>query len=377
VEANRIRTGGLWGFFAKEGYEVLVEDDAPGTVVVAPSDANTELSRPAIEREQVLARLADEVSDAERQAPASRVSTEGPAFQAVLARVVDEVGGSRPRASDTIGEAPAEDDGPPFEPWPTVSGARRDEVRGNGAEWTPPFDAYRAARSAALVAATVAATVSTTRTPGSLPVLARLGLPEELIDPAADVDVLTSLARALDGLPRPTSLPRGPGSVIAVVGERTEALGLATTLAASIDIDPESVLLASPTYPGPRVPTERRIGSTAAAAEARMAWRRRPGPTVVAVDCPVGRATTWASHVLAALEPTMTWGTVAAHRKPEDIEAWADRLGGLDALAATGIDDTESPAAVLRTGIPVGLLDEHPASAARWAAVLTDRLALQ
>ena len=94
-----------------------------------------------------------------------------------------------------------------------------------------------------------------------------------------------------------------------------------------------------------------------AAAEARLAWRRRPRPTVVAVDAPMGRSSEWARRVIDALQPTMVWGAVDATRKPEDLFEWAEQLGGFDALGVTDLDGTVSPAAVLQCGIPVGRLD--------------------
>jgi len=108
----------------------------------------------------------------------------------------------------------------------------------------------------------------------------------------------------------------------------------------------------------------------------RRAWRRRPGPTVAVIDAPIGRPTAWAAGALCALEPTTVWGIVEASRKVEDIAAWSDGLGGLDALCLSGLDDTVSPAAPLKTGLPVALLEGQPASPERWADLLLSRLAL-
>jgi hypothetical protein len=98
-------------------------------------------------------------------------------------------------------------------------------------------------------------------------------------------------------------------------------------------------------------------------------------PTIAVVDAPLGRPLAWAAEVLAALEPTAVWGIVEASRKVEDISAWSGGLGGLDALCLTGLDDTVSPAAPLRTGVPVALLEGEPATPERWADLLLARLA--
>jgi len=86
------------------------------------------------------------------------------------------------------------------------------------------------------------------------------------------------------------------------------------------------------------------------------------------------RGTGWTRHVLDALEPAAVWAVVDAQRKPEDVVAWAERIGGVDAVALDGTATTASPAAILATGLPVGLIDGHAATPARWAAVLDERL---
>ena len=96
---------------------------------------------------------------------------------------------------------------------------------------------------------------------------------------------------------------------------------------------------------------------------------------MVVVDAPLnGGQLAWATHVIAALRPTAIWGVVDSTVKPEDVAAWADALGGVDALALENIDATVSPAAALRTGIPVVRIDGRPASAARWTATIVDRM---
>ncbi|MBI1844223.1 MAG: hypothetical protein HYR89_06405 [Actinobacteria bacterium] len=83
----------------------------------------------------------------------------------------------------------------------------------------------------------------------------------------------------------------------------------------------------------------------------------------------------WASHLLGALQPTAVWAIANANQKNEDVVAWTERLGGIDALALTHLEDTVSPAALLQTGIPIARLDHRPATAALWTALLTERLA--
>jgi hypothetical protein len=207
--------------------------------------------------------------------------------------------------------------------------------------------------------------------------LAHLGLPGHLLPYDADaVDAQTALLRALERLPKVEPLPKLGGSVLVVVGERDEAIDLARDLAAEVGADPEQVILASTAYRGSAFADDRRITDVDEVLERRRGWRRRRGPTVVAVETTAAkRSAAWTSAVLEALEPTMTWASVDAGRKPEDLRAWADRVGGIDALSVTGTDATISPAAILQTGIPVGRVEGRAATPTLWAALLTERLA--
>jgi hypothetical protein len=340
VRADRRRSGGVLGFFAKERFvvEVDVPDDEPPT---------RRLDVPALApAPRSLLDLVDAVGDADRATIASRPvtapvssapSTERPAFADVLSRLTREQ--ARPPAPAAV-------------PAPGPSG----EV--------PEMS---------LSAGVLAGRRSTVRNERRAETLARLGLPELLVPSGTDDRALVD---RLALLPEVRPLPRGAGAVIALVGERNAGLALAADLAAELVLNPENILVATSARGLASIPAERRIGSVAAAAALRPALAGVGGPTIVVVDAPTHRAgAAWAAHLLAALEPTVVWGVVDAFRKPEDLRAWAERVGGLDALAVLGVDETESPAAVLRVGIPVARLDGTPASPLRWASLLADRLA--
>jgi hypothetical protein len=199
--------------------------------------------------------------------------------------------------------------------------------------------------------------------------LARLGLPPEL-EPAGD-DLRRSLLDQLARLPRPPALPTTRGTVVAVIGSRAAADEVARRLCSRIGADP--VTIATLTTRRRRA-SDAELTTPAEVTDHRRSWRRRPLPTVAVVDAPPGRPSCWASDVLAALEPTVVWGVVEASRKVEDIAAWSEDLGGLDALCVNGLDDTVTPAAPLRAGLPVALIDGHPATPERWADVLLTHL---
>ena len=80
--------------------------------------------------------------------------------------------------------------------------------------------------------------------------------------------------------------------------------------------------------------------------------------------------------MLAALAPVIVWGSRLATHKSEDLAAWAEGIGGIDALALEDLGTTTSPADVLGAGIPVATLDGQHATPALWAALIAARLLL-
>jgi hypothetical protein len=215
----------------------------------------------------------------------------------------------------------------------------------------------------------------------ALPVLDRrwldaVGFPASVGAPLPSItgDPTMALLQLADRLPRPEALPTHQGSLIAIVGQRHAALEIAESFATMLGTSPDDVLIATRTARA-KVDPDRRIDCVDTALEQRRTWRRRRRPTIVAVEAEVGRRQTgWASSMLDAVEPTQVWGVVDATRKAEDIRDWAIRVGGLDALAVTGLDDTASPASVLSVGVPVGLLDGEEATPLRWTTLLAARL---
>jgi hypothetical protein len=205
--------------------------------------------------------------------------------------------------------------------------------------------------------------------------LARLGLPASVLDAAPrGLDRLSTLLELADGFPRPHALPRVGDTVIALVGDRRGMERAVAWVHEQLGLAPERLMLAS-RGEGQVFPASRRMATPQEAAAHRRAMRRTTVPTLVVVDEPVNvRCGGWARQVLDSLEPSAVWAVVDAQRKPEDVLAWAERVGGVDAVAVDRTEDTASPASILATGLPVALVDGHAATAARWAAVLDERL---
>ena len=207
------------------------------------------------------------------------------------------------------------------------------------------------------------------------PALKRMGLPTSLLPADGRLGLVPALYRALSRMPMAPPVCLQPGEVMAVIGAADRALVLASRLALSIGLDPAEVVVASPAEVGETGTDRIVIGSGAAAESAAEQWATRSRPTVVSIAAAPGSGReTWASNVIEALQPAAVWGVVEATRKPEDVSAWSDAVGQVDALALEDMDATTSPAAVLGTGIPVALLDGQLASPENWTALLAGRL---
>ena len=424
VQAEKVRTGGVGGFFAKAHFEITVEvDDA-----LPPS-----APAPAPQRPTSILDLADEVSAAERTTAAA-VSTESTGFAAVLARLGATAGPADPAPVAVVPQqrGPVSPQQPrrttprPSVPRPSVPGPSVDGPSGDGPpaprrrRTDAPVRAAAPGRAVAVrptastgvrkVAAPGAAVARATgtavavrprgvvairppaapaparraRSAGALATagrqvterpqdgadlqLAQLGLPGHLRPAAAGADLHPALVQSLRALPKPPRMTSRAGTVIAVVGPLPAARELATQLAQELALPHTAVVSSAASGSGLRTPAQAR--------SRREAWSRRRHATIVVVDTPLTAAGALSARALLdALEPASTWGVVEATRKPRDVGAWTRAIGRVDALALTCVDETADPAAVLELGIPVARLGARKATAALWATLLTDRVA--
>ncbi len=352
VAANRIRKGGIGGFFAREGFEVIVEKPA----------AETRRTRAPMS----VLDLADDVSESEREqvidlsevlSEPPPLSTERPDFGSILAeisRTLDREDEEMPMPAPASGSARAH------------ANARTTHIdvdeRPASAPPVSPRSHYRRTTGDVGTGQPALPAAPDER-------LLALGLPLDLVPSrAANAELRTALVQRLAQLPPPPMLPRSAGVLIAVVGIGTAPIALARKLADEIDLDPEHIVLSTPE------PTSD-LSHPEDAEAFRLACRRRAEPTLVACSIGAGRTQlAWAHRMLDRLEPTITWAVVDASCKAEDIRHRVNLLGGVDVLAVTGIADTVSPAAVLQLKIPVGRLGPTPATPATWADLMMERL---
>jgi hypothetical protein len=439
VAANRVRKGGLGGFFAREYYEVIVdvpdeaELDLMGAATYASGSglrAAVEVDEPEIIAMETPAFIAPEATSGTRRVPASildlaeavndderdvRDGRRSPRVElldddvevvedeptVVATPIVPATGPSKfAEILESLAQVTELPDAPPARRTPRAGIAdevrERMEQRAESARRTataarattdplaiddePDLVIPTTALGAGVDGAKSATFRRVPRSEAVLErpenVLARLGLPARLVPRGATMKELRgALIQSLAELPATPAVPDANGVVIAVVGTGASAVLLARELCAEYGLDPERIVLATQEPLGEGIPAWLQINDGSTAEERRRSWRRRTAPTIVAVSLPTGRdALPWARDLLDSLEPTIAWSIVNAGWKSEDVRDWIERLGGIDTLALTHVDDTVSPAAILDLGIPVGRVEGRPATALEWAEVLLGRM---
>lgn len=336
LHANRCRTGGIAGFFAKETYEVVVDLNDLGTDTVDacdPFDNNVERGD-ALEQLMAVADLADGLEDnllAAAYRPSMARDGDPTAFSTIFARARADIQPVRVRAL----------------PQPDAAVGLLSSLA---------VTAYAGSASAAD--------------------LVDLGFPAAWLGQWPQEQVM--LHTLLGHIVTPPPIASGPGAVVAFIGPLHLALPTAVIASASLQLAPGSLVVVSTNGTAGSSDEHTVISNIGELTERRSRWHNQAGPVVVVVDIDLTRRDrVWGRHALNALCATSRWGVVEANRKPDDIREWAADIGGLDALAVVGIEDTRSPASILATGIAVSRVDGRVATAALWASIIDARLSLK
>jgi len=203
-----------------------------------------------------------------------------------------------------------------------------------------------------------------------------MGVPANVLAGTKDpADVYRRLLLWVESRPTAPMIVSTHGAVIVIVGEIAAAMRVAGSLARELGVDPSAIHLAVPaTSTGHDVPVGRLLSDVADIAMRRQRWQYSAGCTIVVVEAalpPAARG--WLTAVVAALAPTFTWAVAQASTKVDDVVSWAADIGHVDALALVNVPVTGDPAAALAGPLPIGLLDGQRATVTRWMAMLTDR----
>lgn len=350
IRADRVRSGGLVGFFARERYELTVDvPDEPlarpramrSPALVAAGPVGLDALLAAADAAELRAQLGGPgpVPGPTSAATPPLVSTGAEAFASVLEQV-RAMTGAQELTADVEVPAPATR---VFEPLVPSQVAAASVAPG------APTGANRAA-------------------------LRDLGVPERMLVGTGAAEP-TPLSVLLANVPTAPELPRAPGSVVVVVGSGRDAEAVGAQLAERLRLAPASLVVAGegPASTG-RV---RRITDPSAAAR----WRSLPdGGQIRVVALAVGpdaRDRAEASELLAAFDPHQVWGVVDARTKPRDSARWLTDVGAkrpVDALAVRGLFETTQPGTVLDLGVPVAWFDGIPATGVAWAAALSQHM---
>jgi len=206
--------------------------------------------------------------------------------------------------------------------------------------------------------------------------LCALGLPSHLLpDQFQEETPALDLLKSLSSLPRPPKPPSSAGSILVVVGDEARVLRTARQIASEMGLDPDAIPVASPSRLHKRIASRYLLKTSEAVTERLPSWRRRSHPTVVAVVVSMTSPHhSWARHVIEAMDATAVWGVVEATSKPADVAAWGRKLGGLDGLLVEDTLHTTTPADMLALDIPVVRIDGCHATPEQWTAILTARL---
>jgi hypothetical protein len=380
IRADRVRSGGIAGFFAKEKYELTVDVPTMPPPPVRPLRAHrpppsslSDLLDAADEAEAALAPdpvVAQEAiaarPDAAAAAATPRAATGGAQFATVLDQVralADQ--GLPAEAFSPLAPTPVRADGPVGAAAGPASATGDPDLAGAAAAAAPsPTVSPSPGAPPGPAPASAAALRST---------LAASGVPAELLQA-----VPLTLAAVLAAIPAAPALPRAPGQVLVLVGTQTDVQALEPLLVDRMRLSPPDVVHVGATIridsavAGPDRPTRVTSLQALSAWRARAPLARHPWLVVVPVDGDA-EARAEAAELLSTARADQVWGVVDARTKPADAQRWLEQVGArrrVDAIAVRASLDTSAPGTVLGLGRPVAWVDGMPTSRVVWAAIL-------
>lgn len=377
IDVDRVRRGGVMGFFAKENF-ALTYEVTPGAgevaggvdlaALVGSADAADGVEKPKPARAK-----AKPAAKSKAPARASAVSSASKQEFAdmLLALAEKTVDGPAAGTADAANPAPAvfELTTPAVEPartpdfWNLAPPTETDHT-----EPTPGDDVIIDASLTTFSPATItlppparsitpeAPPVTAAEAADPAHVLRELGVPEGWgAGQDARAPIVAAIAIAVDALPKPPTVPTRPGDLtVLIVGD-----GVSVVDAARVFHDQYGMQLKTAT-----------TRAEALSAVAGLRAGERPGLLVV----PAEEAGDRLAGMAVSARADLVVLAVPATGKPSDQRRLVRRLAeagvAVDGLAVDHAARTSSPATVWELGLPVILLDGRPATVEQWIALL-------
>ena len=346
--ANRVRRGGVLGFFSNEWFEVWAR---PSTAAVS-SAALSMLDREEPEAD-VFQRMIRSARADDRLGGAPIVETPTEDYESALDHFFGDTGEAPGAPERTLVTAGV----------PAANGALPSPTLTTQTLTTPTLP-------------TAAAPAANVQTPVREPIPAAIALEDPprgesvfATRPAPKSDLLWAMLDRLDQLPIAPPLPTEPGLVV-FAGDAAAALEVAHEFGERStrwngDI---AVLSRNATVDG--VPPWLLINEFADLQTRSARWRQRDGIVPVVLDIGVEAVDRrWAIQALTEMRADQCRLVVEAWRLAEDVGRLAGKLGGVDTLELVSVTDTVDPLAMLDLGIPIGSIEGRPANSELLAAV--------
>ena len=357
VGADKVRRGGIAGFFAKEIFQVTVRAG-----VEAPASEASDDVPIAAERE--LWKLV---------APSAPDSEEPPdteSFASMLDRLVGEHLAAEQHDEHTAGHNGEPDARRPAADTPEQS------AEAVAPEWTPPPPPPPAPPVPTAPTAPTAPAAQQAITTRRLPSPSTAGdestgsvialRPRRVMRSAGSANGLDELLAQfenawLDAGPLPSN------GVTVVIGELEVARRAATAMAESLGITTDRVVVASP-HPAPALPSPTELADV-------MSVLRSQGPAaLLVVELEPGiTGHEWARAVVSGVEPARVDLAVEASAGFDQVRRTVIAMGGVDAIDLLDVATSHCAEELLEMNIPIATLDGRTASPALWAATVLAR----
>ena len=360
VQANRVRKGGLFGFFAREWFEVWAH---------GPAEARANPALALLDRD-----TADEEIDTFQSMVTNALAAQstGDGF----GNAMEQFFGDDPRGEYSpggVGPAGHQQAAPAVATLATprlteggVALAERPtqmELADAIAGVLPTAPALPDPASALAVAPATSAAVALEDAPRGASIFDE---PRQ-----SQTDLLWAV---LDRIETMTDVPQLPTEgIVAFIGDASTALPLVQELGHRIGAWGNEVAVVTRRQHDD-IPAWLAVDDLDDLASRAPRWRKRDGVVPVIVDDSIDKPNLdWVGETMDALRPAQTRLVAEAWRLPEQVGRVALRLGGVDALELAQAGETIDPLAMLDLDIPIGSVEGRPASPELLAAVWLDR----